>query len=360
MTTLKQLTILLGLIPFTFNAIAQSGYDDCSDAVNNLIIQGQSYSWDTGAATGEDISGGGSGYFECGEGDNPENSVYFYFQTNSTGGDITLNITNANIPGSCILGTNPTDGFTVSVFEDATPCDNNADAATDCQSFDNCDGQPINWFNTYNGLAANTTYIIQIDGGLGATGGTATGNLSVTGNITLPVTWSGFDLTNLKNEGVQISWQTATESNNDFFTVERSLDGIEWEQLFFVDGANNSITSKNYSIIDHSPIMGWSYYRIKQTDFDGQFEYTGIKSNLMEEQIALNFYPNPTKDYLTITGKTSEISDVAIYNSVGQNIMNSIPVRKHDSKQVELNLIALRVGNYYLKTKESGHIIRKR
>ena len=92
----------------------------------------------------------------------------------------------------------------------------------------------------------------------------------------------------VNNSSVIVNWTTATEINNDFFTIERSLDGRNWSVLGYVDGAGNSNSMLNYEFIDNMPVNGVSYYRLKQTDYDGKFEYF--------DPVALQFGSNSSKD----------------------------------------------------------------
>lgn len=174
------------------------GFDDCLDALLVPMLPNIPYCWNTSGAEGEDIANGAPGYDECSEGDNPENSVYYYFESDCNGSDVTLHIMNGQINGSCILGITPTDGFNISLFQDATPCDNIPNALVDCQSFTACDVQPINWNFTYTGLAPNTPYVIQIDGGFGNAGGNNQGEVMITTTVnpilepvSTPLTCSG-------------------------------------------------------------------------------------------------------------------------------------------------------------------------
>lgn len=156
------------------------GFDDCLDALAIPMLPNVPYCFNTAGANGEDVAGGAPGYFECSEGDNPENSVYYYFVSDCNGSDVTLSIINAVSNGNCILGITPTDGFNISLFQDNTPCDNNPDTLVDCQTFTSCDVQPFNWSQTYTGLSPNTPYIIQLDGGFGNLGGDNVGEIMIT------------------------------------------------------------------------------------------------------------------------------------------------------------------------------------
>jgi hypothetical protein len=95
---------------------------------------------------------------------------------------------------------------------------------------------------------------------------------------------------------VEIIWSTATEINNDYFTIERSKDGITFEELMTVEGAGNSNQILYYKEFDENPFDGISYYRLKQTDFDGQFSYSDIRVvNFNKPMLnsGIFVYPNP-------------------------------------------------------------------
>lgn len=77
---------------------------------------------------------------------------------------------------------------------------------------------------------------------------------------------------------MNLKWSTATETNNDYFLIERSKDGIEFESIINVDGAGFSTKKLTYSTSDNNPLSGLSFYRLKQVDFDGQFSNSEIVS----------------------------------------------------------------------------------
>jgi hypothetical protein len=79
-----------------------------------------------------------------------------------------------------------------------------------------------------------------------------------------------------KEQQVQLSWATAKEINNDYFTIERSADGQNFSELLRVNGAGNSQQMQQYTATDASPLSGTSYYRLKQTDKDGTFSYSKV------------------------------------------------------------------------------------
>tara|TARA_B110000211_G_scaffold204807_1_gene238658 strand:- start:670 stop:2196 length:1527 start_codon:yes stop_codon:yes gene_type:complete len=95
--------------------------------------------------------------------------------------------------------------------------------------------------------------------------------------VSLPIELIKFDAS-LQDDQVVITWTTGSELNNDFFQVERSINGIDFEIIEVVSGAGNSQDVINYISYDVSPPSGIIYYRIRQIDFDGQNEVFDVKS----------------------------------------------------------------------------------
>jgi hypothetical protein len=91
----------------------------------------------------------------------------------------------------------------------------------------------------------------------------------------LPVKLISFEA-NANEERVDLKWITAAEINNNFFTIERSVDAKKWESIIITYGAGNSNQLIEYFESDYEPLEGISYYRLKQTDFDGKYSYSNI------------------------------------------------------------------------------------
>ena len=131
--------------------------------------------------------------------------------------------------------------------------------------------------------------------------------------------------------GVILKWVTASETNNDFFSVERSVDAVNFELLGTVAGAGNSNQTLDYSFPDHDVFNDIVYYRLKQTDFDGQFDYSEIIAvNCNIEPFSyIKAYPNPiTQELLTIESTNSEQIGFEIVNSIGTVVYRGIFVQK--------------------------------
>jgi Secretion system C-terminal sorting domain len=116
-------------------------------------------------------------------------------------------------------------------------------------------------------------------------------------NSPLPVELISFNAS-LENGVVKLSWVTSSEINNDFFTVERISEGDEkFNALSTIKGAGTKTTESSYEWIDKNPLVGISYYRLKQTDFDGRFTYSDVRViENTSTSSRFSIYPNPIAD----------------------------------------------------------------
>ncbi|HMT30176.1 MAG TPA: T9SS type A sorting domain-containing protein, partial [Bacteroidia bacterium] len=123
-------------------------------------------------------------------------------------------------------------------------------------------------------------------------------------------------------EDLKISWTTASEINNDFFTVERSADGIEFEPIANLKGAGNSNSNITYSIIDITPLQELNYYRLKQTDIDGSFKYSDIISKTScnsDQPVHIYTYVESNRDIqLVMETNAAETATVTVTDLSGR------------------------------------------
>lgn len=188
------------------------------------------------------------------------------------------------------------------------------------------------------------------------------GYVIITASATLPISLVSFDALIIKDQ-VRISWKTATERNNDYFSIERSQNGKEWEEISTVSGAGNSKVIQNYSMHDIDPLSGTSYYRLKQTDYSGSFNYSDIVTvTYFADAKADNvvIYPNPvTNDLLTIRAVSSEMEGLIILNSLGHNISHLVSIDRSSDYEAIIDLSRLKAGSYLVKTSKKAFKIYK-
>ncbi|MCW3127236.1 MAG: hypothetical protein JWO03_2894 [Bacteroidetes bacterium] len=175
----------------------------------------------------------------------------------------------------------------------------------------------------------------------------------------LPVELTSISVECLKTKTL-LRWSTASEINNSYFTVESSADAIAWEKKDIVRGAGNSNTTLNYSYTDpsHYEESGHRYYRLKQTDFDGQFKYSPIQSadNCGSVNTTIRVYPNPSdgKFTLTLKGGSDEVFSTDIYNMMSERVDGSIGF------QSTFDLSAMMPGVYFIQVHQSSKTVMQK
>lgn len=144
-------------------------------------------------------------------------------------------------------------------------------------------------------------------------------SFDVTCSIPLPVGLSEF--TAVRKSGTALlQWTTLSETNNKGFGIQRSADGINWDNLFFIGtkGINGNSNEKlAYSTTDKKPFAGINYYRLQQTDRDGKYAYSEIKQVHFDNGNTITLHPNPAKDYVSVEGLEGG-ETIKIYDATGR------------------------------------------
>lgn len=170
----------------------------------------------------------------------------------------------------------------------------------------------------------------------------------------LPVTIVTFSAA-LDQQKVKLNWVTATEVNNDFFTIERSSDNIQWNEIKKVKGAGNSTDLRNYTSFDENPTAGTSHYRIRQTDFDGKTTYSEVRTiRNTGSTKSISLFPVPNAgNTINITGvKDYQKNELTLLNAAG----NIIFATTLSASSVELPSLATGVYFIRIKDKLSGEL----
>jgi hypothetical protein len=155
---------------------------------------------------------------------------------------------------------------------------------------------------------------------------------------------------------VEVTWTTASETNNDFFTVQRSIDGVTFEDVVIVDGAGNSSSIINYNAVDYNPYGGTSYYRLKQTDFDGGAKYSDVVAvscgNAATDFNLVNAYDqgNGTMAVVFNAGD-NELYTVTLYDIIGKQITETTGKAYSGKNQINIAVGDLARGIYMVNLK---------
>ena len=164
---------------------------------------------------------------------------------------------------------------------------------------------------------------------------------------TLPIELVSF-VAKADKEKVLLKWTTASEKNNDYFTIEKSQNGLVWNEITKIAGAGNSNQELNYFYIDKIKNSNGTYYRLKQIDFDGKSVNAGQQYvYFMTKELIPIIYPNPTHDLLNIKVDNSNLlHDITVLNSQGNKVI--LPILKFGDHYT-LNANYIEKGIYILR-----------
>ena len=236
---------------------------------------------------------------------------------------------------------------------------------------------PIVDFNEFIVTQWNGTQWIDLEAA-GLTGddnsGTVTNNLPVPSFMPpiftlaqsfriLPVELLSFGAVALENQQVKVTWSTASEENNAYFTVERSIDGKTWSAIGIVPGVGNSNQIESYEFIDEKPIFGRQFYRITQTDLDGKsqtFRVVGVTLTAAALEVnSYKVYPNPSAGQIKIFSENANLeqAEITILNQQGQEMVSFEDV---NGRLFEVDLSHLPKGLYLIRIKNNHQLVSKK
>ena len=175
-------------------------------------------------------------------------------------------------------------------------------------------------------------------------------------NTILPVNLISFSGHCDQNDHIALNWETASELNNNYFTIEESANGTDWNQIAIVNSAGNSSNTHSYAYLADESKSDLSYFRIKQTEFDGQSKYfnTIQVQNCSKEYLGLSIFPNPSNGrslFGKIQLKSNESYTIEIFDSFGKRIIHTTD--NHSEFSVSFAQ-TLPVGTYYAKFSTTG------
>lgn len=221
----------------------------------------------------------------------------------------------------------------------------------------------INSNTTFTNQNGNSVIFYGGDSFAGSSGSNELNNLISTCGCTtleqaLPVELTHF-AARTKDDMVELDWTTATELNNDFFQIEHSRDGIQFQPVGKVKGEGTTTEIINYNFMHRQPVSGTNYYRLKQVDYDGAFEYSDIVVVEVSSRAGgVQIYPNPTIDKAVIQmNERPERVTFTLTTLLGQRL--DLQPGQSDAGW-ELDLSDLPKGVYILQMEYDGqHLSRK-
>ncbi len=187
-------------------------------------------------------------------------------------------------------------------------------------------------------------------------GGGCSGDFGGECSSALPIELLSF-YARLINSQAVLSWSTASETNNDYYTIQRAISGLSFENIGFVDGAGNSVEILHYKFVDANPISGISYYRLKQTDFDGTFDYSWVSSIENGLETAdFKIIPNPALDgkFQLSLPFDNGIVNIRIFDVSGKTTFLKLRIPVENFNELTLPIPELNAGIYIVSVIQNG------
>jgi len=215
-------------------------------------------------------------------------------------------------------------------------------------------GYPIFHYTNYNIATSQRTmkYGAQ-DGSMGPTSGTrmyARPDIKFCTASALPIELIHFNPF-YQDDKVKINWSTATEYNNDYFTIEKSIDGIKYDTIGVIDGVGNSTTLTNYYFEDRTITNEIQYYRLRQTDVDGKFTLTDwVSVNINTLINDMSVHPNPFNHDINITLNSNYDTEqkINIIDPLGRLVFSEIRHFDYGVNNVNIHLDEISEGIYLI------------
>jgi hypothetical protein len=182
---------------------------------------------------------------------------------------------------------------------------------------------------------------------------TATTDCSI---VPLPIELENFEVTQAGMQ-VELNWATGSETDNDYFDVEKTQDGTKWEFVAKINGFGNSNNEKHYTTEDNHPYIGTSYYRLKQVDQNGNFKYSPVKSVQFEGDNAILIFPQPASHFVNVSW--NGFNGKLLYSDFSGKTIQ-IPTEKKDNGQYQLDVSNLNKGVYFIKFLDAGSVSIKK
>lgn len=194
----------------------------------------------------------------------------------------------------------------------------------------------------------------------GLPGNAEVDNISITISSTapLPVELTFFKATGLDSK-VKLTWETSVEVNNDYFEVQNSKNGVDFETVGVIDGQGNTNEVSNYEFEHDFPFAGFNYYRLKQVDFNGAFEYSDIELVNFNITAFSDFqvYPNPVSvgSNLNVSSNFDESFYVTVYSNDGKVVLSEY---LKGSNQIDVSKFS--AGSYLLNIKSNSGVFTQK
>lgn len=188
---------------------------------------------------------------------------------------------------------------------------------------------------------------------------TFSGTFDITGCVPLPVELINFSAKK-QRETIELAWSTASEENNSHFEVEYSTNGRDFQLVDKVNGNGTTAEIQTYQFTHTDAAAGKNYYRLRQVDFDGAFEYSSVVVVTMRTDAVIEIRPTVVASYVQVVleeGLTTDV-DLQIVDITGQQLQTGMIAK--GTSQIDLNVDELSKGAYFIQFNVAGEVITRR
>ncbi len=331
--TFERIDIIFGPALTITDVTSTSSNNECSQStcINSqeiIIASNNGYSGNDSNYPGSPVGG-------CSWNGANNNSAWFKFTASSTSAYITLSGLRAITTGS--------NDMQPIVFSRSGGCNSGTfnvpdggcpdDISRNNTEYLSANGGGISSSPYSSGITANTeftlsdltvgqTYYLYVDGNGGSSSSfyIEMANGAQTCRTLLPVELSSFKAI-YKFPFANLKWRTESELNNDRFEIEKSTDGVNWKFISSIKGKGTTSAANDYEFTDENIIDRITYYRLKQIDFDGEFNYSSIETVIPKNALNSLFYPNPANDEIIIAVRAEKEFHYQIIDQLGRAIL---------------------------------------
>lgn len=220
--------------------------------------------------------------------------------------------------------------------------------------FDDWMGAPIGIHNnaTQSEIAGTVTAVRTLNNNINSFGDFGIGF----GDGALPVNWLSFHAFPSKNE-VGLFWKTASETDNDYFLAEHSVNGVEFNPVAKIAGSGTTTSVKSYETIHSEPVTGLNYYRIRQVDYNGDFDFSDIIAiQFNKRNSPVIVFPNPASGQAWLLMENAEQTSMefSVYDLSGRLVLNFNKVLTEGMNEIAIPIHNLSSGVYILKAGEES------
>lgn len=171
------------------------------------------------------------------------------------------------------------------------------------------------------------------------------------GSCILPISLADFEAHRADDNSVAVNWVTTSETNNDYFSIERSSDGVNFSGISTISGNGSSSNFNSYNYNDDQPLASVSYYRLMQVDQDGQFSYSEtVAVDGIEDSFGFDLWPNPASSQVTLAAKTEDAT-VQIMDLTGKVVLEKHLGKLSDSNNT-IDVTGFGRGMYILAIRD--------